>query len=111
MSATVEKLFSFLARLPARALLALIAIYQRTLSPALPGLFGAGCGCRFAPTCSHYAADAIRTHGALIGAALAARRLVRCTPLSAGGFDPVPAPRCARITHSTPAATGIAPTA
>ena len=86
-----------LARLPARALLALIWLYQRTLSPALPAIFGPACGCRFAPTCSHYSAEAIATHGALAGAWLAARRLVKCTPLHPGGYDPVPPPRCVRV--------------
>jgi putative membrane protein insertion efficiency factor len=90
------------ARLPALALLALIRLYQRIVSPMLPALFGPVCGCRFSPTCSHYAADAIRTHGALVGAWLAARRLVKCTPLHTGGADPVPPrrspPRCARVT-------------
>lgn len=107
MSSAASKLVSFLAGLPARALLALISLYQRTLSPALPALLGPTCGCRFSPTCSHYAAEAVRTHGALFGAGLAARRLVRCTPFSAGGFDPVP-PRCTRVNHSAPAASGIA---
>jgi len=81
---------SRLLQLPARALLALVWLYQRTLSPVLPAIFGPNCGCRFAPTCSHYAAEAVRTHGALTGSWLALRRLLRCTPLSAGGFDPVP---------------------
>ncbi|MEY2880373.1 MAG: hypothetical protein RLZZ15_2753 [Verrucomicrobiota bacterium] len=84
---------------PARALLALIHAYQRTLSPALPALFGAGCGCRFSPTCSHYAADAVASHGALAGAWLAVRRLARCTPLHPGGFDPVPLPRVRPACH------------
>ena len=108
MSALAVKFISFFARLPARTLLALIAVYQRTLSPALPALFGPTCGCRFSPTCSHYAADAVRTHGAFLGTGLAARRLVRCTPFSAGGFDPVPAPRCTHVTSSYPAASGLA---
>ena len=77
-------------RVPAVLLLALIRLYQRTLSPALPVFFGSTCGCRFTPTCSHYAAEAIRTHGAIVGCALAAWRLVKCTPLHPGGFDPVP---------------------
>ncbi|MES2694097.1 MAG: membrane protein insertion efficiency factor YidD [Verrucomicrobiota bacterium] len=87
-------------RLPAAALLLLIWIYQRTLSPALPILTMGRCGCRFAPTCSHYAAEAIRTHGALHGFGLAIVRLVKCTPLHPGGFDPVPprrTPRCTRV--------------
>ena len=82
--------------LAARVLLGLVWGYQRTLSPVLPALFGpASCGCRFHPTCSHYAAEAVRTHGALAGGGLAFRRLLKCTPLHPGGHDPVP-PRCDR---------------
>ena len=82
---------------PARAsILFLIRLYQRTLSPVLPIVTLGRCACRFAPTCSHYAAEAVATHGALAGSWLALRRLLRCTPLSAGGFDPVP-PRCTRL--------------
>lgn len=81
----------FVGRIPAVALLLAIRLYQRTLSPALPILTLGGCVCRFAPTCSHYAADAIRAHGAIRGAWLAARRLAKCTPLHPGGIDPVPA--------------------
>jgi len=93
MNANRFDLPASIGRLPARALLALLALYQRTLSPALPVLTLGGCACRFTPTCSHYAAEAVRTHGALRGAWLAWRRLVKCTPLHAGGFDPVPRPR------------------
>lgn len=67
----------------------LIAVYQRVLSPAVHAV-SPGCGCRFHPTCSHYAAEALRTHGLFRGLALALWRLLRCTPLSAGGLDPVP---------------------
>lgn len=88
-------------RLPAFVLLGLIRVYQRTLSPLLPVLTAGACGCRFSPTCSHYAAEAIRTHGALAGVILAAIRLLKCTPLHPGGFDPVPPPRtrprCERV--------------
>lgn len=86
-------------RLPAIALLALIRIYQATLSPVLPVVTLGRCACRFAPTCSHYAAEAIRAHGAFAGAWLALRRLAKCTPLHPGGIDPVPAARpcCTRI--------------
>ena len=83
----------FLGQLPSRALLALLWLYRRTLSPVLPVVFGPACGCRFAPTCSHYAVDAIRTHGAFLGTFLTLRRLVKCTPLHPGGFDPVPPSR------------------
>ena len=58
--------------------------YKRVVSPLLPP------ACRFHPTCSEYAAQAIEIHGALKGSALAAGRLLRCNPWSAGGFDPVP---------------------
>lgn len=58
--------------------------YKRFVSPLLPR------ACRFHPTCSEYAAEAIAHHGIRRGAALAARRLSRCHPLTAGGYDPVP---------------------
>jgi putative membrane protein insertion efficiency factor len=58
--------------------------YKRFVSPVMPP------ACRFHPTCSEYAAEAIETHGALKGTALAAGRLMRCHPWNAGGFDPVP---------------------
>lgn len=86
-------------RLPGWALIGLIRIYQHTLSPALPVLTLGRCGCRFSPTCSHYAVEAIRTRGVVTGVALAVVRLLKCTPLHPGGFDPVPprrVPRCAR---------------
>ena len=95
----------FVLQLPAFALLGLIKLYQHTLSPALPIVTMGRCGCRFSPTCSHYAADAIRTHGAFAGVSLALRRLIKCTPLHPGGFDPVPprTPHCARVsTLSSP---------
>ena len=100
-------LFTRILRLPAAALLGLIWVYQRTLSPALPVVFGPACGCRFSPTCSHYAAGAIRGHGAIRGSWLAVRRLAKCTPLHPGGFDPVPAPRNRPACHDV---TGSAPT-
>jgi putative membrane protein insertion efficiency factor len=71
-----------------RILLAAIGFYKRWLSPALHSL-GVG-GCKFRPTCSEYAAEAIAMHGALRGIMLAASRLVRCHPFGPGGFDPVP---------------------
>ena len=65
--------------------IAAIRTYQRFISPALP----AGT-CRFVPSCSEYAAQAIDKYGALRGAALSARRLCRCGPWHPGGLDPVP---------------------
>jgi uncharacterized protein len=99
MPDTITSLFHRLVQLPAVALLGALWLYQRTLSPVIPAVFGPTCGCRFHPTCSHYAAEAVHTHGAFHGSYLAARRLLRCTPLHVGGLDPVPArrqPTCAR---------------
>ncbi len=89
MSEMLAKFPAFVAALPARTLLGFIWLYQRTLSPALPAVFGSACGCRFSPTCSHYAAEAVRTHGFFGGAWLTLRRVMKCTPLHPGGIDPV----------------------
>lgn len=78
--------------LPSRAASGLVWVYQRTLSPALAAAFPS-CGCRFHPTCSQYAREALAAHGLLAGGALAARRIARCGPWHLGGIDPVPAPR------------------
>ena len=73
---------------PARmALLGLIAAYRATLSGLLGG------HCRFDPSCSQYAAQAIRARGALVGSGLALWRIVRCNPFARGGSDPAPARR------------------
>ncbi len=74
--------------------LALIRAYQGLLSPLL------GPACRYTPTCSHYAAEAIVLHGAAKGTALAVWRLLRCHPFAQGGFDPVPLPRSAGGQHT-----------
>jgi putative membrane protein insertion efficiency factor len=79
-----------IAALPKNVLVLLIRVYQRTVSPLLPVVTLGTCGCRFSPTCSHYAAEAIRTHGALAGLGLALARLIKCTPRHPGGVDPVP---------------------
>lgn len=76
-----------LFRLPAFALLGLIRVYQHTLSPVLPVITMGRCACRFAPSCSHYALEVVRTHGAFAGAWLALKRLAKCTPLHPGGID------------------------
>ena len=65
-------------------LLGAISLYRLTLSGWLGGQ------CRFFPTCSRYAEEAIRTHGALKGSLLSARRVLRCNPFGRGGIDPVP---------------------
>ena len=69
---------------PARLATSMIRLYQRLLSPSL------GRNCRFSPTCSAYAIEAINSHGFLRGSGMAARRLGRCQPLVEGGYDPVP---------------------
>lgn len=67
-----------------RVLLGLIIVYRRGISPLLPR------ACRFTPSCSVYASEAITRHGALRGVVLTIRRLARCHPFHAGGYDPVP---------------------
>lgn len=68
----------------ARLLLTVISFYRRRISPALPP------SCRFTPTCSAYAQEAVERHGAGRGAWLALRRIVRCNPFGGSGYDPVP---------------------
>ena len=68
----------------ARAMIAVIRFYRTAISPAFPP------SCRYTPTCSAYAAEAIEVHGAGRGSWLALRRLLRCHPFHAGGHDPVP---------------------
>jgi hypothetical protein len=67
-----------------RPLVGIIRVYQRFLSPLL------GPRCRYHPSCSEYAAQALQRHGILRGSLLASWRLLRCNPWSHGGFDPVP---------------------
>jgi putative membrane protein insertion efficiency factor len=69
---------------PATAVASLIRGYQRFVSPALPP------ACRFTPSCSQYALDAVTRYGVARGGWLAVRRLARCHPFHRGGFDPVP---------------------
>jgi putative membrane protein insertion efficiency factor len=68
-----------------RLFIFLIETYQLTLSPR----FSHG-SCRFTPTCSQYAIEAIETHGIFKGSALAIWRIMRCNPFNKGGYDPVP---------------------
>jgi putative membrane protein insertion efficiency factor len=63
-----------------------IRTYQLTLRPII------GCNCRFYPHCSEYGLEAVATHGALKGAWLTGRRILRCNPWHPGGYDPVPIP-------------------
>ncbi|MCL2671100.1 MAG: membrane protein insertion efficiency factor YidD [Clostridiales bacterium] len=73
-----------------RFLLALLRFYKRNISPHLPP------ACRFVPTCSEYAQEAIQLHGAWKGFWMALWRLLRCNPFCKGGYDPVPLPKDAK---------------
>ncbi len=69
-----------------------VRLYRWTVSPVLGMLLGPGWGCRFQPSCSAYALEALRVHGAWKGTVLTLRRLGRCHPWGPCGHDPVPAP-------------------
>lgn len=77
-------MIAFLHDLPKRFLLALLRFYKREISPYLPP------SCRFVPTCSEYAMQAVMKYGAVKGGYLAVRRILRCHPFHPGGYDPVP---------------------
>lgn len=83
------------SRLARSVVSAPISVYQRVISPALPRR------CRYEPTCSRYAVQAIGEFGILRGLVLAAWRLLRCNPWSHGGYDPVGAQRVFGIDHAT----------
>lgn len=70
--------------MPKRFLLGSIRFYKREISPFLPN------ACRYIPTCSEYAMQAVEKYGAVKGGYLAARRILRCHPFHPGGYDPVP---------------------
>jgi hypothetical protein len=80
-----------LARIVRSLAVAPIVVYQRLISPAIPRR------CKYEPTCSRYAVEAIREYGILRGLVLAGWRLLRCNPWSLGGYDPVEAQRVFRI--------------
>ncbi len=83
------------ARFARAAVLAPIVAYRRVLSPALPRR------CKYEPTCSSYAVDAIREYGILRGLVLGVWRLLRCNPWSHGGYDPVQSQRVFGGDHAT----------
>jgi putative membrane protein insertion efficiency factor len=83
-----------------RLLAALITFYQRAISPAFAPR------CRYYPTCSSYAREAILRHGALKGTGLALWRLLRCNPWGDYGYDPVPEARCPHHAHPLHKARG-----
>ena len=79
-----------------QVLILLVRVYQWTLRPFI------GAHCRFEPSCSAYAVEALQIHGALRGVELSTRRVLRCNPWNEGGMDPVPAKApcpCARRPH------------
>jgi len=80
-----------------RILLAMLGLYRGWLSPAIHAAFPSGC--KYRPTCSEYACEAIAMHGAGRGMWLALRRLLRCHPFARGGFDPVPLPNAEEHTE------------
>jgi len=84
MQGAAHTLLTALATWSQRLLIGVVQAYRYLLSPWL------GSSCRFSPTCSAYALEALQTHGAARGGALTIKRLVRCHPWCAGGHDPVP---------------------
>jgi putative membrane protein insertion efficiency factor len=86
---------------PAQHILLLaLRAYRWTISPLQFFLFGSTGGCRFTPTCSQYAMDAVQNHGARAGTVLAAKRICRCHPWGDCGHDPVPEFRISQtLTH------------
>jgi uncharacterized protein len=82
------------ATVPARILMLPIAGYRKFISPLL------GPRCRFAPSCSAYALEALREHGAARGLWLAVARIARCHPFNPGGYDPVPTRGSAKVARS-----------
>jgi uncharacterized protein len=80
----------------ARMVIALIRVYQQTLSRVL------GPACRFEPSCSHYAAACIGSYGIVRGGLLSIRRLCKCHPFHSGGYDPPPSPQLISSSHPSP---------
>jgi len=89
----------WLLKVPGSVLIFTIRLYCWTVSPLLVFLCGPAGGCRFTPSCSQYAVDAIRSQGVLAGTGLAVRRICRCHPWGDGGHDPAP-PKEFRIPDS-----------
>ncbi len=77
-------LYRLLMQLLSRVMLALIAFYRNCISPLKPPT------CRYTPTCSQYAVEAIKKYGPIKGGWLALKRILRCNPFGGSGFDPVP---------------------
>ncbi|MFM6974471.1 MAG: membrane protein insertion efficiency factor YidD [Agromyces sp.] len=88
------RLFGWVLLAPRNAIIAILRVYQFGISPIY------GDVCRYYPSCSHYALDAVARYGVLVGGVLATRRLFRCHPWARGGIDDVP-PRRREWTHRT----------
>ena len=84
--------------------LGLLRLYKRWISPAFPP------ACRYVPTCSEYAMEAVERYGAMRGGMMAAWRVLRCHPLAKGGLDPVVKDALGNLTHSQKARISGAPT-
>jgi uncharacterized protein len=85
-SAGVNAVWRFAKRVLAGLMVGVVRFYQAAIRPWLPP------ACRFQPSCSNYALEAIQVHGPLTGGFLAGKRICRCHPFHPGGFDPVPTP-------------------
>ncbi|MBN1465553.1 membrane protein insertion efficiency factor YidD [candidate division KSB1 bacterium] len=79
----IQDIFSRAGKLVGKVLIAIIRVYQIAISPLLPS------ACRYAPTCSHYAVQAIQKYGVIKGLLKTLYRILRCNPFSRGGYDPV----------------------
>jgi len=93
---------------PQYGLIFAVRVYQWVISPVKSALFGPLGRCRFTPTCSQYAIDAIRAQGAIRGGALAAWRLCRCQPWGGCGYDPAP-PRRSKFQFPKFGSNGLPP--
>ena len=91
---------SYLGRILAMPLLGLVWLYRVAISPLL------GANCRFQPSCSEYAAEALRRFGAFRGGWLVLRRISRCHPWGGSGYDPVPGLQSGTESHRAPHAGG-----
>lgn len=96
VGAALGAVFGLVSAVLARAMLGLLWFYRHAISPFTPP------ACRFQPTCSAYAEEAIRVHGPLRGGVLGFWRVMRCHPFSAGGYDPVLPPASASGTEGPP---------
>ncbi len=104
MTHHLKNLYGTLVRLPATLAIGLVLFYKMLLSPAKNALFGPHASCRFHPTCSTYACECLRSHGFWLGSYYSIRRIFRCHPFHAGGYDPPPAKNGVCLTKKQPEA-------